>query len=364
MEWARHVDVVSYDSYPDPLGREAAAKAAFCYDVMRVAARRAALDADGAGARRGQLAPRQRPKPPGAMRLWSWQAVAHGADSVMFFQWRQSRGGAEKFFSAMVPHGGASSRTFGEVRELGRELAGSAGLQARGRRAPTWRSSSTGRAGGRSSSTPTPAPGVRFMDAVMACHRPLYEAGVACDVVRPDADLSGYRLVVVPNLYLASEEAARNLERYVEEGGTLVMSFFPGSSTRCDRVHLGGYPAPFRRMLGLWVEEFHPLAPEETSACRPAPAGVWSELVHLEGAEAVERFASGELAGRPAVTRHAFGRGHRVVPRHPAGPRDDATICSTGCARRQGSSPSCRACPRACGPGCAVRPAVRRSTCC
>jgi beta-galactosidase len=307
--WAPHVDVVGYDAYPDPDDADAAAKVAFSYDVMR-------------SLRGGQpwllmeqapsavnWRPRNAAKPPGTMRLWSWQAVAHGADAVMFFQWRQSRGGAEKFHSAMVPHGGPSSRIFGEVRELGRELAAAGALAgARAPRAdvamvldwPSWWALE-GQA--------HPSSGVRFLDAAWACHRPLYDAGVACDVVRPDADLSGYRLVVAPNLYLTSEDTGRNLERYVEEGGTLVMSFFSGIVDTCDRVHLGGYPAPFRRMLGLTIEEFRPLPEHVSVELSHGSGSVWSEEVRLEGAEAVERFTTGALAGEPAVTRHRFGQG-------------------------------------------------------
>jgi beta-galactosidase len=150
---------------------------------------------------------------------------------------------------------------------------------------------------------------VRFLDAAWAWHRPLYDASVACDVVRADADLSAYRLVVVPNLYLTSAEAGRALSRYVEEGGTLVMGFFSGIVDPCDRVHLGGYPAPFRETLGLRVEEFHPL-PEGASVDLSRGSGsVWSEELRLEGAEAVERFTAGALAGEPAVTRHRYGQG-------------------------------------------------------
>ncbi|GAB3973988.1 beta-galactosidase [Actinoallomurus acanthiterrae] len=307
--WAPHLDVVAYDAYPDPYDAAADAKVAFSYDVMR-------------SLREGQpwllmeQAPsavnwraRNAPKPAGAMRLWSWQAVAHGADAVMFFQWRQSRGGAEKFHSAMVPHGGPTGRVFEEVRELGQELAATTALPgARAPRAdvalvldwPNWWALEQ---------DAHPSADVRFLDAAWALHGPLYDASVACDVVRPDADLSAYRLVVVPNLYLVDEEAARGLERYVEDGGTLVMSFFSGIVDRHDRVHLGGYPGPFRRVLGLRVEEFGPLPESGTIELSQGTGSVWSEYVHLEGAEAVEHFTTGEPAGRPAVTRHRYGRG-------------------------------------------------------
>jgi beta-galactosidase len=311
FEWGRHLDVVSYDSYPDP-HEPAAAKTAFGYDVMR-------------SLRDGQpwmlmeqapsavnWRPRNGPKPPGVMRLWSWQAVAHGADSVMFFQWRQSRGGSEKFHSGMVPHGGADTRTFREVRDLGRELADHPGLLgARQPRAdvaimldwPSWWALELGA---------RPSQDVRLMDIVLAHYTPLYDAGIACDVVAPGADLSGYRVVVVPNLYLVDGPDAAGIERYVQDGGTLVMSFFSGIVDSCDRVHLGGYPAPFRRMLGLRVEEFWPLPRNGTVGLRcagEATGSVWSEEIHLAGAEAVAVFTTGELAGGPAITRHGFGDG-------------------------------------------------------
>jgi beta-galactosidase len=307
--WAPHLDVAGYDAYPDPADPDAVPGAAFAYDVIRSVrgGQPWLLMEQAPGAVNWR--PRNAAKPRGAMRLWSWQAVAHGADAVMFFQWRQSRGGAEKFHSAMVPHGGPETRIFGEVCALGRELSAARFLA--GAPAPRadvalvldWASwwALDGPA--------HPSSDVRFLDAARAFHRPVYDAGVACDVIPPDADPSGYRLLLVPNLYLTSAETGRALSRYVEEGGTLVMGFFSGIVDACDRVHPGRYPAPFRRMLGLSVEEFHPLADGERAGLSRGSGTLWSEEIHLEGAEAVERFTTGVLAGEPAVTRHRFGRG-------------------------------------------------------
>jgi beta-galactosidase len=316
--WAPHLDVVSYDSYPDPHDDRAAMRAGFAYDVIR-------------GLRHGQpwllmeqapsavnWRPVNGPKPPGVMALWSWQAIAHGADALMFFQWRQSRGGAEKFHSGMVPHGGADTRVFREVRELGRSLAAVPDLAgAAPRRAdvamvldwPSWWAFEL---------DSHPSTAERLLDVVYAHYAPLYDAGVAVDVVPPTADLDAYRLVVVPNLYLVDAAAAANLERYVAAGGTLLMSYFSGIVDGSDRVHPGGYPAPFRQLLGLTVEEFWPL-PDGRSVRLAGDLGagdlgdgvgtVWSEDIRLEGAEAFARFAAGDLDGRPAVTRHGFGDG-------------------------------------------------------
>ncbi|MFI6348908.1 beta-galactosidase [Streptomyces sp. NPDC050560] len=294
FSWAPHLDVISYDSYPDPHDPAAGRETAFCYDVMR-----------GLGGGRPWLLMEQAPsavnwrkrngrKPPGRMRLDSWRAVAHGADSVLFFQWRQSRGGAEKYHSAMVPHGGPDTRIHREVRELGAELAdhpellGSRPLRADAAILldwPSWWALEL---------DAHPSRDVTLMSAALAHHRPLYEASVATDVVPLDADLAPYKLLVVPNLYAVPTAAAERITAYVRGGGTLVMSYFSGITDEHDRVHPGGYPAPFRELLGLTVEEFD-----------PGPDGSWAEVIRLEGAEAVDTFDDGS----PAVTRHPYGEG-------------------------------------------------------
>ncbi|GHJ37715.1 beta-galactosidase [Streptomyces sp. TS71-3] len=293
FSWAPHLDVVSYDSYPDPHDASAFQRTAFSYDVMR-------------GLRGGQpwLLLEQAPsavnwrrrngrKPSGRMRLDSWQAVAHGADAVLFFQWRASRGGAEKFHSAMVPHGGPDTRIHREVAALGAELAGHADLlgsvPARAEVAllldwPNWWALEL---------DAHPAD-LDMLGTALAHHKPFHDASVATDVVPVTADLAPYKLLVVPNLYSVSTAAAARLAAYVHGGGTLVMSFFSGITDEHDRVHLGGYPAPFRELLGVRVEEFDPGAD-----------GSWAEVIHLEGAEAVESFDS----GGPSVTRHSHGAG-------------------------------------------------------
>ena len=110
------------------------------------------------------------------------------------------------------------------------------------------------------------------------------------------------------------DEAAQGFERYVAEGGTLVMSFFSGIVDQNDHIRLGGYPAPFRKLLGLRVEECAPYAPGQLNAISADdgtgyPCELWSDVVDLEGATAIAEYTDGYFAGRPAVTRHAFGKG-------------------------------------------------------
>ncbi|SMD23534.1 beta-galactosidase [Kibdelosporangium aridum] len=301
--WGKEVDVVSYDSYPDPFDKKAHILAGLSYDVIR-------------STRNGQpwMLMEQAPsavnwrecnavKAPGQMRLWSWQAIAHGADAVLYFQWRQSQGGAEKFHSGMVPHAGPDSRTFREVAALGAELQQYSeilGTQPDNEVAlildwDSWWALEL---------DSHPSTALTQTGALLSHYTPLFEANIGCDVVHPDADLSKYKLVVVPNLYLVKDAA--NLTNYVRSGGHLLMSFFSGIVDGNDRVHLGGYPAPFREMLGIKIPEFRPLQDEITVEVlgSAATGTLWSEEIEPETAAVKGSFDFG-----PALTRNEFGSG-------------------------------------------------------
>jgi beta-galactosidase len=312
--WAPHQDVAAIDSYPDPYDPRAHVEAAFGYDLIRsVKGGQPWLLMEQAPSA-VNWRERNAPKAPGLMRLWSWQAVAQGADAVVFFQWRQTAGGAEKFHSAMVPHGGPNTRTYREVRALGHELAAVPELLGTTVHAEVALLHDWNSWWGLELDS-HPSGDLDLLDAHRAHYAPLFDAHVACDVLPPTADLAGYRLVVVPNLYLLDRAAAARLASYVEGGGTLVVSFFTGIVDADDRAYLGGYPAPLRELLGLRIDEFWPLATGATiglAGTLSTPDGhgtLWSEWIEPEGAEVLATFADGELAGRPAITRHRHGAG-------------------------------------------------------
>jgi beta-galactosidase len=311
--WAPHLDVISHDSYPDPLDPRTHVEVAFAYDLMRSLGEGAPWLLLEQAPSAVNWRPVNPPKPPGVMRLWSYQAVARGADAILYFQWRQSHGGAEKYHSAMVPHGGTSVRTYREIRELGAELgrldevAGST-IEADVALVldwPSWWGLELGS---------HPSTALTQRDTSLSHYAPLWDEHVTADVVSPSFDLSRYRLVVVPSLYLVSAEAAANLCDYVRGGGHLVMSFFSGIVDEHDRVYPGGYPGPFRELLGLRIDEFWPLP--ERGEIRlafvdgtAARGSVWSEWIEVEDAEVVATFSDGVLSGRPAMTRRTFGDG-------------------------------------------------------
>ncbi|MEE1931101.1 beta-galactosidase [Streptomyces sp. TRM 70351] len=310
--WAREEDVVSVDLYPDPAkGPEAGAYGALVQDLTRSQAGGGPWllmeQASGAVNWRGV----NRPKPEGLLRLWSWQAVARGADGLCFFQWRASRQGSEKFHSAMLGHAGETGRHHRRVRELGAELdrmAEVTGTRVRAEAAVLhdWDAWWASGQDGRPSALPDHA------ELLGAWHRALWEAHLTADLAHPETPLDGYRLVCVPQLYLLTDAAIDNLTRFVHGGGTLVTGFFTGVADADDRVREGGVDARLRALLGLrTVHEWWPLADGERVALSDGTHGtLWSEDLETEPGCAVPlRYAGGELAGRPAVTRNAAGAG-------------------------------------------------------
>jgi beta-galactosidase len=253
--------------------------------------------------------PRNLAKRPGEMRRNSLTHVARGADSVLFFQWRAARRGAEKFHSAMLPHGGTDTRVWREVVDLGRDLAGLAPL--RGTRLDAevaivweWQSWWALELEWR------PSVELGFRDRMAAFYERAWRARVATDFVHPEADLAGYRLVIVPSLYLTTPAAAANLTDFVHNGGILLVSYFSGVVDADDAVHAGGPPGPLRELLGLSVEEFLPLREgEQVRLSDGSIADVWAEDIILHGAEPILTYVDGPAAGGPAVTRHEFGAG-------------------------------------------------------
>lgn len=347
-KWAEREDIVTDDVYQDPLDPEAGMRAAMAGDLMRSLGHGKPWLLLEQSPNRVNWREVNAPKLPGQMRLWSLQALARGADGVMFFQWRQSRAGAEKFHSAMVPHGPTqSSPTWREVVQLGAELRGLDAL--RGSRVPAevailfdWES-------WWALELPSkPSNRIQQVAQLEAFYRPLFEANVTADFARPTDDLSRYKLVVAPSLYLVSDAGAANLAAYVEKGGNLLMSFFSGIADVNEHIRLGGYPQPFVRILGLQVLDWVPLGDSEKVAIQFADAGngsnysatgdIWAELIEVHGAEVIATFASSHLNGSAAVTLNRFGAGTAQYVSTQLDPIALANLVRSAC-MRAGASP-------------------------
>ncbi|PRX96129.1 beta-galactosidase [Allonocardiopsis opalescens] len=307
--WAADMDVIANDHYLSAADPHGHVELAFSADLTRGLAggRPWMLMEHSVGAVNWQ--PRNRAKGPGEARRNSLAHLARGADAVMFFQWRASAAGAEKYHSALVPHAGTDSRTWREAEALGADLgrlAETAGSRVRAEVAMVfdWQSWWAAELDAH------PSADLAYLDRAHAHYRALWERGVTVDMVPPDADLSGYRLVLVCTLYSVTDAAAGRLRDFVAGGGTALVTYFSGIVDEHDRVRLGGYPGAYRELLGVSADEFGPLlAGEAVRLDDGGTATLWTESLRLRGAEAVVGYAEGPLAGAPAVTRHRFSAG-------------------------------------------------------
>lgn len=311
--WASELDVIAWDCYPSM--RTTPAEIAFGHDLNRGLkdGRPFMLIEQTPSSQNWQ--PVNALKRPGVLRLWSYAAVAHGSDSVMYFQWRRSRGGSEKLHGAVVAHGGRSdTRVFREVAELGAELERLGDLTL-GAATPArvavlfdW-DNWWGIEAARGPLNPKDYPAV-----VRKHYSALWRANVPVDIVFSDSDLSRYDLVVAPMLYMVKPGLAERVEALVERGGSFVASVFSGVVDETD-LAFPGYPGPLARVLGIRIEEIDALFEGQTNQIVMGDGGAsyacanLCEIVHCEGARAVATFGADFYAGAPALTEHAFGRG-------------------------------------------------------
>lgn len=314
--WASEEDAVALDIYPDPGQDDSHVAAALNFDLMRSLRGEPWLLMEQAASAVSQWTVNN-PKRPGRMRLGSYQAIAHGADSVMFFQWRASRGGHERFHSAMLPHSGTDARTWKEVAALGGELKNLTTVAGSGSLAEIALLFDWDVWWGLTESHGLPRNDFDYPGLVTDHYRVLHQAHHAVDMVWSGSDLSRYRLVILPNAYLVGDRFTAALEEFATGGGIVVCSFFSGVVDENNQVRQPAYPGAFRTLIGAYIDEYWPARPGEEITVSFADgttgtAAWWQESIHPESARVIARFASGDLAGRPAVLANNLGAGQVV----------------------------------------------------
>ena len=317
---AQVLDFASWDSYPEWHNGDdtvIAQRAAFWHDVYRSLKQKPFLLMESTPSL-VNWKPYNKPKAPGLDTLSSLQAVFHGSDSVQYFQWRKSRGSSEKLHGSVVGHDGtADTRVFASVQRTGDVL----------------------RKMDRVAGTLTDAPVAlildwenlwalddcqgyaqkdkKYFETLYSYHRVFWERGINCDIVAPDAELSGYKLVIAPMLYLTSQATAENLRAFVAAGGTLYGTYMLGTVDENDLCHLGGIPGcGLNEVFGITAEEIDTLYPGEV---RHADLGGkchrlvdYCETLRLRDAQVLCSYADGYYKDTPAVTCHSFGAGHAI----------------------------------------------------
>ncbi|GAA2237834.1 beta-galactosidase [Herbiconiux moechotypicola] len=341
--WAPELDVISDDNYFDPNDPQSFRGAAFTRDLMRSLKPGTPWILMEQSSSAVNWRPTNAPKAPGQLAALSMQAVGRGADGILFFQWRQSRRGSEKFHSAMLPQAGTGTRTWREVVSLGGELAA----------LPELPSGTDGGSGARVAlvfdwenwwavSSPDHPVALDYASLVQRWHAAFHWQNIAVDLVQATHDLGGYDLVVLAHSYLLTDAGAATLSAYVRAGGRLLVTAFSDVVDGSDAFRDGGFQVGLREVLGVTVEEFGALVPPVAAAVSNSAGEVHStgaaaaqpgqdhadldapfgrirgeylaeELAVLDPAvEVIARFADGRTEGMPALT---------ALASTPAGPR-------------------------------------------
>ncbi|MFE6735816.1 beta-galactosidase [Microbacterium sp. NPDC057650] len=324
QRWSDHLDFASWDNYPRAMDEPWST--ALAHDLMRGLKGGAPfwlMEQTPSVTASRDVNPVRRP---GVMRLWSWQAVAHGADSVLFFQMRQSRGACEMTHGAVLDHSGRlDTRTFREVAGLGAELAG-VGDSLLGARTPArcalvvdWDSwwaleMSDG-----------PNRLLRYLPAIQQWSRAFWDAGAQLDVVPVTADLDGYDVVAAPLLHLIKGDITERLAAVAARGGSVLTGYLSGRVDEDDRRFLADAPGPLAALAGVRVAETDAAEPDVVNRVEFAggAAGPASGIRHSQGrmlfevlipddADVVARYGDDFYAGEPAVTRRRLDDGGEV----------------------------------------------------
>lgn len=341
FKWAKHMDIVSWDNYPSLTSIPS--EIALRHDLMRSLKGGDPFMLMEQTPNQQNWQPYNSVKRPGVMRLLSYQAVAHGADTVMFFQLRQSIGACEKYHAAVIPHSNnANTRSFKECASLGEELKNlgdsilDSRIDAKVAIVFDWDNwwaveFSSG-----------PSIALKYVEQIEKYYRAFHNLNIAVDFVEGNSNLSKYSLVIAPTLYMLKEGVSDNFKKYVSKGGNFITTYFSGYVNENDLVQLGGYPAELRDMLGLWIEEIDALTPKMSNSIEfliPTNKNLKSynyntnysynkfdkvllnsmkssykcnlvcDIINLEGATPIAVYGSDFYKGRPVLTSNKYGNG-------------------------------------------------------
>ena len=318
---AQILDVVSWDNYPCWTGTDdidLAVRTSFTHDLNRCLKGRPFMMMESSPSATNWQ-PVAKLRRPNVLMLQAMQAVAHGADTVQYFQFRKSRGSAEKFHGAVVDHEGSeNTRVFREAASVGKRLAGMDSVVGTATPAETaivydWQNrwaldDAKGFLQGETA----------YEASVHSHYKAFWKQGIPADVIDSSliakpGFLDKYRLLAAPMLYMLRPTVAGAIEAFVQRGGTFVATYISGQVDENDLCFTGGFPGPLRGLLGVWCEEVDALYPEDRNSI------VWNgksyevfeicELAHAEGARALGTYGGDFYAGMPALTVNLYGRG-------------------------------------------------------
>lgn len=313
FEWAKEVDLVSTDHYLMAADPESHIDLAFQADLTRGFAqgRPWLLMEHSTSAVNWQQ--NNYAKRDGQELLNSMSHIARGSNGSMYFQWRASVAGSEKFHSTMLPHAGTDTRIWRAVTDLGQRIKSLEALSGQDTLPAKVAMVFDHESWWVLSQPNLPSMGIAYPDLAHEWYAALWRLGCRVDFIPAGlskAELEKYDLVLLPMTYLMPEDHEDELLAYAQNGGSVLVSYFSGISDENDHVKLGGYGGRLvRDALGVFVEEFAPAAPGTVLGIDSGlVAGHWQQWAKATKADAVSSFTDGPAAGSVAIAKTWVGR--------------------------------------------------------
>lgn len=326
FSWGPYLDIMAWDNYPSNQEMESKyslSLMALKHDIIRgIKEGKPFLLMEQTPSQQNWL-PYNTQKRPGIMKLWSYQAIARGSNSVIFFQWRQSKSGFEKFHAAMISHvGHVNTRIGRELTQLGLEIdslpTSILNSEVHSKVGiifdwPNWWAVeySSG-----------PNVNLKYMDQIMKYHKAFYDLNIPVDIISKDSDFTKYDLIIAPAFYMVGNKTSQKLEEFVKLGGIFITTYFSGIVDENDSVILGGYPGAFRNLLGIWVEETDALLPGKSNSMvfykkfddldDQYDCNLVCDVVHCEGAEPIAYYGCDYYKDTPCITENIYGKGKAI----------------------------------------------------
>lgn len=317
-KFSKHVDVISWDAYPAwhndwETTANLAMKVGFINDLYRSLKQQPfiLLESTPSAVNWHTV---NKSKRPGMHLLSSMQMIAHGSDSVMYFQWRKSRGSVEKFHGAVVDHDNShENRVFKEVAKVGEVLQKLSKIVGTNRKSEVailydWENNwALNDAQGFGMETK------KYPQTLQEHYRFFWETDIPIDVITKEKDFSQYKLLIVPMLYLVSEETISRFKSYVANGGTLVMTYLSGLVDEHDLAYLGGWPQELQEIFGIIPIEIDTLYPKEKNYVQYCNQNYivkdYATVIELNGANIEGKYQEDFYSNTPAITSYQYQKG-------------------------------------------------------
>jgi beta-galactosidase len=257
---------------------------------------------------------------PGEMRLWTYQAIAHGADAVIYFRWRTARFGTEQYWHGVLYHHGQPGRRYDELKEIGNELKrlGDQVLGSENRNEVAMIHSYDTRWAFQGQPNHD---AFSYSALFVSYYKALFSRNIGVDIVPPGADLSRYRLVIAPALYILPADAAEELRAFVQQGGTLIATARTGVKDESNAVVDHFLPGLLADVCGVEVDEYV-VQPADTTVplelslpgreTQTSHSRLWFDVIRPTTSQAVAMYRSEYYSGKPAITLNRFGQGQAI----------------------------------------------------